>query len=939
MMRQFWAAKKEQPDALLFFRMGDFYEMFGDDAQVAADELGIALTSRSKEKDLPMAGVPVKSMEGYLIRLVKKGYTVAICEQLQDPSETKGIVDRGIVRVVSPGTLIEDENLDGGQPLFVLSLHIEPPRGRAKSSTDPQDYPVGLAWADLSTGVFRCSTTTVGRFAEELARIQPAEVLFPDLTESDELFELVQQLRQVVQREEMACTQRPPWSFDAPRGRREICEQLKVKTLEAFEIDDCAEMLAAGGGLLDFLRDTQKNALNQIRDLEVHNASAHLVLDRATRRTLEITQSQQDGGREGTLLDVIDRTRTPMGARLLRQWMLEPLVDCRSISGRHDAVGELVAAATVRQDLRSTLQGLGDMERVSAKVAVGRAGARELLSLASALKKVPELRLAMDARRDLHGSVGVGDSSQEASRSPNLAASGGSSKAARNHPAQGKLDELRDRLDPCTELADSIDATLAEDPPLGIKDGGLIRDGFDVGVDELRKLAAGGKQYLAELQLREAERTGISTLKLGFNRVFGYYIEVSRIQSANVPEDYIRKQTLKNAERYITPELKEYEGKVLGAEEKLKALEYQLFAKLRTAAQEQVDSLLGTAQALAELDVYVGLAEVAVQSRFVRPDVADDHSELQIVGGRHPVVEASALEDPFVPNDTLLGGDAEQLAILTGPNMSGKSTYLRQTALIVLLAQMGSFVPAESARIGLVDRVFTRLGGGDDISRGASTFMVEMVETANILRHASSRSLLLLDEVGRGTSTFDGLAIAWAVCEHVHNHISARCLFATHYHQLTDLASSLPRARNLNVAVREWGEEIVFLHRIDEGGTDRSYGIHVGRLAGLPADVLSRATEVLHRLETDEEDLSHRILQEGAAASAAPAAAEKSTQRGQPVSEPQDAADGMVQTSLFQMFAEKGEADLATEVLGLDVLELSPVQAWKLIERIQKGLS
>ncbi len=927
MMRQFWAAKKEQPDALLFFRMGDFYEMFGDDAQVAADELGIALTSRSKEKDLPMAGVPVKSMEGYLVRLVKKGFTVAICEQLQDPSETKGIVDRGIVRVVSPGTLIEDENLDGGQPLFVLSLHIEPPRGRAKSSTDPQDFTVGLAWADLSTGVFRCSTTTVGRFAEELARIQPAEVLFPDLSESDELYESVQQLRQVVQREEMACTLRPPWSFDAPRGRREICEQLQVKTLEAFEVDDRAELLAAGGGLLDFLRDTQKNALNQIRDLEVHNASAHLVLDRATRRTLEITQSQQDGGREGTLLEVIDRTRTPMGARLLRQWMLEPLVDCRSIRGRHDAVGSLVSAAAVRQDLRSILHGLGDMERISAKVAVGRAGARELLSLASALRKVPDLHTALDTRRDLHGTPAA------ASEAEHVSDNSFASKT------QDQLDALRHRLDPCTELEDRISATLAEDPPLAIKDGGFIRDGFDAGVDELRKLAAGGKQYLAELQQREAERTGISTLKLGFNRVFGYYIEVSRIQSANVPEDYIRKQTLKNAERYITPELKEYEGKVLGAEEKLKALEYELFAKLRNAAQEQVDALLSTAQALAELDVYVGLAEVAVQSRFVRPDVASDHSELQIVGGRHPVVEASALEDPFVPNDTLLGGDAEQLAILTGPNMSGKSTYLRQTALIVLLAQMGSFVPAESARIGLVDRVFTRLGGGDDISRGASTFMVEMVETANILRHASSRSLLLLDEVGRGTSTFDGLAIAWAVCEHVHNHISARCLFATHYHQLTDLASSLPRARNLNVAVREWGEEIVFLHRIDEGGTDRSYGIHVGRLAGLPADVLNRAAEVLHRLETDEEDLSQRILEEGAASASSAAQPKKSTERGQPVSNPNNDPDGMVQTSLFQMFAEKGEADLAAEVLALNVMELNPVQAWKLIERIQKGLN
>ena len=912
MMRQFWAAKKEQPDALLFFRMGDFYEMFGDDAQIAADELGIALTSRSKEKDLPMAGVPVKSMEGYLVRLVRKGYSVAICEQLQDPRETKGIVDRGVVRVVSPGTLIEDENLDGGQPLFVLSVHVEAPSGRGKAATDPSDYILGLAWADLSTGVFRCASTTVGRFSEELARIQPAEVLFADLSESDSLFEVTQQLRNTVFREEIPCTHRPPWAFDAPRGRRDMCEQLQVKTLEAFEVDESAEMLAAGGGLLDFLRDTQKNALSQIRDLQVHRASQYLILDKATRRTLEITQSQQDGGRDGTVLEVLDRTRTPMGARLLRQWMLEPLVDCAAIQARHDAVGYLVSAGDVRHNLRQALKGLGDMERVSAKVAVGRAGARELQSLAAALQKVPELHRYLDQ--------------------PNEMSDIGS-----------MLGELRFRLNPCQDLADRIENTLQEDAPLGLKDGGLIRDGFNERVDELRELAQGGKQYLAELQQREMHRTGISTLKLGFNRVFGYYIEVSRLQSERVPEDYIRKQTLKNAERYITPELKEYEGKVLGAEEKLKALEYDLFTELRAAAMEQVDALMSTAQALAELDVFAALAEVAVQARYVRPAISDEHEELQIVGGRHPVVEASALEEPFVPNDTRLGGEAEQLAILTGPNMSGKSTYLRQTALIVLLAQMGSFVPAESARIGLVDRVFTRLGGGDDISRGASTFMVEMVETANILRHASTRSLLLLDEVGRGTSTFDGLAIAWAVCEHVHNQISARCLFATHYHQLTDLAVSLPRARNLNVAVREWGDEIVFLHRIDEGGTDRSYGIHVGRLAGLPADVLSRAAEVLRRLERDEEDLSQRILhKERPAATERVAPDQIASKQADPSrsvhSETAPPQPEMVQSSLFQLFAERGEQDLAAEILGTDINELTPIQAWQLLERVKKGL-
>ena len=899
MMRQFWAAKKKHPEALLFFRMGDFYELFGDDAKLASKKLGLTLTSRSKEKDLPMAGVPVRSMEGYLVRLVKMGHTVAICEQIQDPKEAKGIVERDVVRVVSPGTLVEDESLDGSEPLFVLAVHLEAPSGRGKDAVREDDYAVGLAWADLSTGTFRCSTTTVGRLAEELARVQPAELLLPDLGESDALRPVLDRVRALVQQEGVPMALRAPWSFDAPRGRRDLCEQLKVSTLEAFGVDESPELLSACGALLDFLRDTQKSAVEQIRDLQRHRPSRHLVLDRATRRTLEITQSQLDGGREGTLLSVVDRTETPMGARLLRDWLLEPLVDHAAIVERHDAVAVLVDGATMRRSLREALDGLGDLERVAAKIAAGRGGARELVALAGALERVPALRAQLSAR--------------------------GSNELPGETPAA--LRALHEALDPCTQLAASIRAMLVEEPPLGLKEGGLIREGFDSKVDEFRGLASGGKQYLAELQARETERTGISNLKLGFNRVFGYYIEITSSHASRVPEDYIRKQTLKNAERYITPELKEYEAKVLGAEEKLHAREYELFLVLRDQAGLEVGRLLACARAIAELDVLAALAELAVQRRYVRPQLVEAESRgsaagfgavLEIQNGRHPVVEAALLEDPFVPNDARLGGEHARLAILTGPNMSGKSTYLRQTALIVLLAQMGSFVPADAATIGVVDRIFTRLGGGDDISRGASTFMVEMVETANILRHATERSLLLLDEVGRGTSTFDGLAIAWAVCEHVHNQLAARCLFATHYHQLTDLADSLPAARNLNVAVREWGDEIVFLHRIDEGGTDRSYGIHVGRLAGLPETVLARSRDVLAKLERDEEGLSERILK---GATVVPVA------RGVAVQQP----------GLFDALQET-HPELLAELRVAELNSIPPIEAWQLLQRVQEAL-
>jgi DNA mismatch repair protein MutS len=900
MMRQFHAAKEQHPQALLFFRMGDFYELFFDDAKLAAKELGLTLTARDKAKKVPMAGVPVRAMEGYLTRLVRAGHTVAICEQVQDPREVKGLVDREVVRVVSPGTLVEDESLVGTEPLFVLALDLQPP-ARGKTT---EGWTVGLAWADLSTGSFRCAEARLDRLGEELGRIQPAEVLLPELPDDDGSTAAAwHELRAQVAREEVPIAWRAPWTFDARNGARDLRQHLKVATLEAYGVEEMPAVLASCGGLLAFLQETQKSALPQLRELRLHRAQEHLVMDGATRRTLEVVRNLQDGGRDGTLLATIDRTGTAMGARLLREWLLEPLVDAAAIEERQQAVADLVEDAALRRELLGLLDGLGDLERLGAKLAAGRAGARDLGGLALALEVVPALRQAL---------------------------------AVPESPGLGRLVEA---LDPCTASAALIRRTLVDEPPLSLGDGGLIRDGFSAEVDELRALAKGGKEYLAALQEREAARLGFA-VKIGYNRVFGYYLEIGRAHSEKVPEDYIRKQTLKNAERYITPELKEYEHKVLGAEEKLKTLEARLFDELRGAVLEESTAILATAAAVAELDVVVALAALAVERRYVRPSFVDADADacgvLDIRDGRHPVVEAALLDAPFVPNDTCLGagsfleadgGEVERearLAVLTGPNMSGKSTYLRQTALVVLLAQMGSFVPASAARLTLVDRIFTRLGAGDDISRGQSTFMVEMVETANILRHASPRSLLLLDEVGRGTSTFDGLAIAWAVCEHVHDRLRSRCLFATHYHQLTDLAAGLAGAVNLHVEVREFQEEIVFLHRIQEGGTDRSYGIHVAQLAGLPAPVLGRAREVLDRLERDEEGLSRRILQAKPAPPEAP-----ETEAATPV---------VHQPGLFDIL-ETDSSHLLQELLDLDLDALAPIDAWQLVARMRRAAS
>jgi DNA mismatch repair protein MutS len=806
MMEQFWKAKKDAPDAILFFRMGDFYELFHDDAVTAARELGITLTSRSKGEDaFPMAGVPVKAAEGYVLRLVQKGYRVAICEQLTDPRKTKGIVERGVVRVVTPGTLTEENALEARANNYLAGLYC----GKETA---------GIAWVDVSTGRFQVLECPLEKAADEVARIGPAELLWPPSTD-EEHAETALELRRLLG---PRVGERDEWRFERGATTRALERHFGVATLEGFGIEPDSAVIPAAGALVEYLEETQRSACEHVRRLERVEPDGHLVLDRATRTCLELTETQRGGRREGTLLDTIDETQTPMGGRLLREWLLSPLRDVDAILHRQRAVAELVEEPFLREELRGILDAVLDVERLVAKVATGRANGRDLVALASSTGAVPALR----ARLESVGSKLLG--------------------------------ELRERLDPLEDVTARIAGTLVDAPPIPIKEGGLIREGVDEELDELHRIQGDGKSWMARFQADEIERTGLPGLKIGFNSVFGYYLEVPRGQADRVPEEYIRKQTIKTAERYVTPELKEYETKVLKAEERSKDLEYELFTALREDVAKELGRILDTARAIAEVDVLAGLAETAHEHRYRAPD-ADDGDQILVVEGRHPVIEVSDAVDSFVPNDTHLDRSERNFVVLTGPNMAGKSTYIRQVALIVLLAQVGSFVPAAEARVGVVDRIFTRVGAGDDISRGASTFMVEMVEIANILNNATDRSLVVLDEVGRGTSTFDGLALAWAIVEHVHGRIGARALFATHYHQLTDLADRHTGVVNQSVAVREWGEEIVFLHKIVEGGTDRSYGIHVARLAGVPADLLERARAILGDLERDEEDLARRI--------------------------------------------------------------------------------
>lgn len=821
MMQQYREAKERHPDMLLLFRMGDFYELFENDAEIAARILGLALTSR--DKAMAMAGFPHHALESHLRKLLQAGHRVAICDQVEDPALAKGLVRREVTRVVTPGTLTEDEMLDprrANHLVAVFARHYAPAEklpGNAvgklhgtNASRSPVDTlrrsDVGLSWLDLSTGAYHAADVSWLRLPDELGRLMPSEILCAAEVPSA----FLEKLRETVP--SAALTARPDWTFAPESARAALCKQFGVSTLAGYGFDDEQPCLVAAGALLLYVQETYRANPSHIGRLRPFQQERYLILDEVTRRSLELTRTLRDGSRDGSLLSVIDRTVTPMGARLLQEWVLSPLADRAAISARLEAVGELKDEHGLRCELRHSLGKSSDLQRLTARVSTGRATPRDLAAVARTLHLLPAIKAKVTARK-----------------------------------AQ-LLGELEAHLELCPDLRKLLDSALVDDPPLSPRDGGIIRPGHDAELDELRATARGGKEWIARFQAQEITRTGIPSLKVGFNQVFGYYIEVTHTHASKVPPDYQRKQTLKNAERYITPELKEQEEKVLTADEKLKKREYDLFVALREQVASQTSRLMQTAEVLGTLDVLAGLAELAASRQYCQPCLCEEPI-LQITDGRHPVLDQTLPPGTFVPNDADLGGEAGSLWLITGPNMAGKSTFIRQVALITLLAHVGSFVPARQARIGMVDRIFTRVGASDELSKGQSTFMVEMTEAANILNNATPRSLVILDEIGRGTSTYDGVSLAWAITEFLHDSAGCRALFATHYHELAQLSEKLPRLRNYNVLVQECEGTIVFLHKIAQGSADKSYGIHVARLAGVPEEVLDRAEEVLAELE------------------------------------------------------------------------------------------
>jgi DNA mismatch repair protein MutS len=801
-MKQFSKFKQKYPDCILFFRMGDFYETFYEDAKTCSRVCGLTLTSRSKGSNpIPLAGVPYHAVDGYLKKMLQAGYRVAVCEQVEDPKTAKGVVKRDVVRIVTPGTLTDDILLNAKEDNFLCAVSLGTKRLAA------------VSWVDISTGHFFVQALPEGKLLDELLRLSPAECLLPDTR--GELFEAetrklatdVEQLTGAI------VTERPAWYFDQYQARQRLLKHFGTATLEGFGISDDEDgLIPPAGAIIEYLNETQKTTLGHIRNLKKISREKFLQIDPATLRSLEILRTIRTEIPKGSLLECLDETLTGMGARKFRNWLCMPLCDLSSIELRQDAVEELKETDTRLADIRKLLSALADPERIAARISTFRATPRDLVALASTLRRIPKLReILQQLSADL-------------------------------------IVQLASRCDSMDELADLLEAAIEPHSPSHLRDGGVIRSGFSEELDRLRSISKDGQSWLRNYQKQQIERTGLNNLKIGYNKVFGYYIEVSRSAADKVPADYVRKQTIKNAERYITDELKEYETQALSAEEKALELEQKLFEDVRRQSARYVSRLQNLAETLAQCDCLAALAYLARRRGYIRPKVTDS-TELLINEGKHPVV-AETLGPEFVPNDIELGEKAGDVLLVTGPNMSGKSTYIRQVALLALMAQAGSFIPAKDATIGLVDRIFTRVGAADELVRGQSTFMVEMIETANIINNATDKSLVILDEVGRGTSTYDGLSLAWAITEHIATKIKCRTLFATHYHELTELAELFTNIKNCNVAVREWMDEVVFLHKILPGGTDKSYGIHVAKLAGVPKSILDRSKEILEELES-----------------------------------------------------------------------------------------
>lgn len=809
LMKQYYKIKQKYPDTILLFRMGDFYETFEDDAVITSKVLGITLTKRAHgaSGDVPLAGFPHHALDSYLPKLIRAGYRVAICEQLEDPKLAKGIVKRDVIEVVTPGVAFSEKLLDHKSNNYLCGIYIK-------------DDLAGISFADVTTGEFYTTEVPIKKLKETLESISPAEVLVSkrELPKLQSIFDQIPF--------KFTITKVDDWIFSYEYCFEILTMHFKTTSLKGFGIDNNqTEAIIAAGVVLHYLQETQKANLTHLKKLSVYNPTDYMILDPATKRNLEILSSMSDGSRAGSLISILDKTKTSMGGRLLKKWVSLPLLKLEQIQNRLDAVDELYQNENLRNQLSEELKQIGDLERIISKICTGRANPRDVINLKLSLKRIPIIK---DILRNVKSIA---------------------------------LQKIRDSLIGLTYIVDKIEMMLVDDPPLNIADGGVIKPGFNAELDELRNLSISGKDYLAQLQTRERERTQIPSLKVAYNKVFGYYIEISNAHKNKVPQDYIRKQTLVNAERYITPELKQYEEKILNAEERIYQLESEFFNELRITISDEAEKIQKNAQLIAALDCFLSFAEVAIENNYVKPEVNDDDAII-IKNGRHPVVEKILpYGEKFTPNDTFLDNSTQQIMIITGPNMSGKSVYLRQVGLIVLLAQIGSFVPAESARIGIVDKIFTRVGASDNLAGGESTFLVEMHETANIVNNATPKSLILLDEVGRGTSTFDGLSIAWALTEYLHENINvaAKTLFATHYHELNELANIYPRIVNYKVDVKEVGDKVIFLHKVVPGYADHSYGIQVAEMAGLPISITRRAKQILKNLESKElSPLDHR---------------------------------------------------------------------------------
>ncbi len=864
MMQQYLDIKEQYKDCILFFRLGDFYEMFFSDAELASRELEITLTGRDcgLEERAPMCGVPFHAANNYVARLVSKGYKVAICEQVEDPALAKGIVKRDVIKVVTPGTVTDITLLDERKNNYLMSIY-----------KNGNFY--GLASVDITTGDFYGTRitwgNTRGKLFDEIAKYLPSEIIVnTELCADSELTcEIKQRFNTYVSTFEEA-------SFEYGNAMDTLRNQFENKTLNIQEYDIAVN---ASGALLTYLESTQKVNLSHIQNFNLYALEEYMILDASSRRNLELTETMREKSKKGSLLWVLDKTMTSMGGRLLRKWIEQPLINHGDISLRLNAVEELKNKFMARVEARELLKRVYDIERLMGKVILGSVNCRDLIALKNSMSQIPYIKEILNGFETEY------------------------------------IRSCYEQLDSLEDVCNLIDISIIDDPPVTIKEGGIIKDGYNSEVDKLRSASIQGKDWIATLEASEREKTGIKNLKVGFNRVFGYYIEVTKSYFSLVPEEYIRKQTLANCERYITPELKEIEDNILGAEEKIVLLEYNLFVQIKDKIAEQLSRIKSTARALAEIDVLASLAEVADREGYCKPEVSVS-DKIEIVDGRHPVVEKMTDKSGFVPNDTVLDMEEDRLAIITGPNMAGKSTYMRQSALIVLMAQIGSFVPASSAKIGLVDRIFTRVGASDDLASGQSTFMVEMSEVANILTNATKRSLLVLDEIGRGTSTFDGLSIAWAVIEHIvsKEHLGCRTLFATHYHELTELEGKLPGIKNYCITVKEKGDDVIFLRKIIRGGADGSYGIQVAKLAGVPQGVIDRAKEILANL--DDADIN----------------------RNGKVRKTKKQVDG--QLDLFAQAAKaSADAEILEEIRKIDISRLTPIDAMNILYELQRKMN